>query len=219
MKKIIDSIPLRDQVVEIVHQMIFDGELKSNEKISERQISTMLQVSTTPVKEAFRVLQAEGFITCYPRKGSYVSGNIIEHLKQIAYLRSAIDGVAVYFAALYATKEEIKKCEAILEEAGELIRSQKSPDEISKMNDEFHSVLRNSAHNEYISNLGENIRSIDNLLRKAINKVDYKNLQDRQNEHQAILNAVRKGDSSLAEQLMIKHVRNAPIDVFDGVNR
>jgi len=211
MKEIVDSVPLRDQVVDIIHQMILNGELKSNEKISERKISSMLKVSTTPVKEAFRILQVEGLISSSPRKGSFVSADVVEHLKQIVYLRSAIDGVAANFAARYATDDEIQKMQAILDCVEPLIASQKNADLISKKNDEFHNVLRNAAHNGYVVNLGENLRSIDNSIRSVINKVDYRKIKDRHEEHKAILEAVKKRDGDLAERLMIQHVREAPV--------
>ena len=211
MKEIIDSVPLRDQVVDIIHQMILNGELKSHEKISERKISSMLKVSTTPVKEAFRVLQVEGLIVSAPRRGSFISSDVLGHLKQIVYLRSAIDGVAANFAARYATKEEIQDMQSILDCVEPLITSRKEVDLISRKNDEFHNVLRNASHNGYVIHLGENLRSIDNSIRNVVNQIDYKNIQDRHAEHIAILQAVKKRDSELAERLMVQHVREAPV--------
>lgn len=58
-EQIIESKPLREQVADIVRGMILRGEIKAGEQISERTIGQMLHVSTTPVKEAFRSLQAE----------------------------------------------------------------------------------------------------------------------------------------------------------------
>ena len=211
MKEIVDSVPLRNQVVDIIHQMILNGELKSNEKISERKISSMMQISTTPVKEAFRILQVEGLISSSPRKGSFISSDVVEHLQQIVYLRSAIDGVAANFASRYATDGEIQEMQAILDYVEPLIASQENADLISKKNDEFHNILRSAAHNGYVVNLGENLRSIDNSIRSVINKVDYRNIKDRHEEHKAILEAVKSKNGDLAERLMIQHVREAPV--------
>ena len=55
--RIVEAIPIREQVADIIRKMIVNGELKADQQISEREISQMLMVSTTPVKEAFRVLQ------------------------------------------------------------------------------------------------------------------------------------------------------------------
>lgn len=71
--RIVEAIPIREQVADIIRKMIVNGELKADQQISEREISQMLMVSTTPVKEAFRVLESEGLLYSIPRKGSYIS--------------------------------------------------------------------------------------------------------------------------------------------------
>lgn len=72
---IVEAAPIRDQVADILRKRIISGDLANGEKLSERQISAELNISTTPVKEAFRLLQAEGLIYTLPRKGSFVSAN------------------------------------------------------------------------------------------------------------------------------------------------
>ena len=96
---IVEAAPIRDQVADILRKRIISGDLANGEKLSERQISAELNISTTPVKEAFRLLQAEGLIYTLPRKGSFVSANASEHAYQVMLLRSSIDGVAAYLAA------------------------------------------------------------------------------------------------------------------------
>ena len=79
---IVEAAPIRDQVADILRKRIISGDLANGEKLSERQISAELNISTTPVKEAFRLLQAEGLIYTLPRKGSFVSANASEHAYQ-----------------------------------------------------------------------------------------------------------------------------------------
>ena len=55
---IVEAAPIRDQVADILRKRIISGDLANGEKLSERQISAELNISTTPVKEAFRLLQA-----------------------------------------------------------------------------------------------------------------------------------------------------------------
>ena len=53
---IVEAAPIRDQVADILRKRIISGDLANGEKLSERQISAELNISTTPVKEAFRLL-------------------------------------------------------------------------------------------------------------------------------------------------------------------
>ncbi len=91
--RIVESKPLRDQVADIVREMILKGQFKAGQQISERSIGQMLNVSTTPVKEAFRSLQAEGLIYTRPRRGSFVSEITIEDMLEIAFMRSALEAL------------------------------------------------------------------------------------------------------------------------------
>ena len=93
------------------------NEIVGGMRISEREISEMLNVSTTPVKEAFRMLEREGILISIPRKGTVVAELPKEKLKTITIIRSSLEGTAALFAALYATKDEIKIMEDSLNDA------------------------------------------------------------------------------------------------------
>lgn len=206
--QIIEAIPLREQIADIVRRMIISGELESEQKISERQIGTLLNVSTTPVKEAFRMLQAEGLIYSVPRKGSFVSSHSKQSLMQYSYMRSALDGIAAYFAAQFATEEDIAYMKAELAESRKLIIEHGNSEEISKHNYQYHLRVRLSTKNEFLVNITSMITDVDNSIRQIVNKTDFEELMMRQEEHEAILDAIVRKDSEKAEQLMVAHVRN-----------
>ena len=98
-EKIVETVSLRDQMTEIIRKMIIRGELAENEPISERKLSLQFGISTTPIKEALRMLQAEGLVYVKPRSGTYVSEVSRDKLIQICYMRASLEGVAAYFAA------------------------------------------------------------------------------------------------------------------------
>lgn len=207
MREIVESLPIRDQVADIIRQMIISGELLAGQKISERQISTQLNVSTTPVKEAFRSLQAEKLIITIPRKGSFISDHSKENLKEITYIRSAMDGVAAYFAAAKASKAQIAEMKEILKKARTIIEQKGDSEELAKCNEQFHALLREASNNQYISSLASSFLQIDSSIRKVANVVDSDRLMIRQQEHERILQAIENGDSKGVEQLMVEHIR------------
>lgn len=206
-KKIVQVSSLRNQAADIIRSRIFKGEMKSGEKLSERHLSVELGISTTPIKEAFRLLQSEGLIVTVPRKGSYVSENVSGGIVQFTFLRSAIEGVAAYFAAKYATKEQIANMQKFLDEANALIKLKDISADITSLNESFHEEIRNSAKNLQIMQLGSNMQVIDELLRKRVNLQDLHGIKIRHKEHQDILNLIKKHNSEDAETLMVKHVR------------
>lgn len=216
---IVEAIPLRDQVADIVRRMILGGELKANDPISERAISQRLRVSTTPVKEAFRILQTEGLLYVKPRRGSYVSNLFSDFMIQVVFMRGALEGVAAYFAAIYATPEEIERIEDVLHEAGEVVHASADVLEISKFNRTFHSLLRSASRNEYLISLLNSMCSIDKTFRELSLVAEDDEPARAHNEHLGILAALKERNSEEIEKRMVAHVRRIALLVVEKNKR
>ena len=217
--QIIESKPLRDQVADIVRGMILSGELKAGEQISERNIGQMLNVSTTPVKEAFRSLQAEGLIYTRPRRGSFVAEISIDSMLQIAFMRSSLEGVAAYYAALTITDEQVKELRSILNTSEILLASGDLEgninEKIHQYNMLFHSNIRKVCGNSYLNNQIETLRTIDYRFRKISHMEYIEEPVAAHQEHKAILEALNDRDPVLSEQRMVSHIRRVATFVVD----
>ena len=101
------SLPLNEQVADILRHQILSGEFKKGQKISERQISSQLNVSTAPVKNAIRTLNIEGLLQSIPHKGTFVSDISHSNLIQQIHLRSVIEGTAAYWGTKNITNDDL----------------------------------------------------------------------------------------------------------------
>ena len=212
---IVEAVPIRDQVADILRKRIISGDLANGERLSERQISAELNISTTAVKEAFRLLQAEGLIYTLPRKGSFVSANASEHAYQVMLLRSSIDGVAAYLAAKRINEELYNAIEDPLMKAEKLINKGADDGEaISQYNDQFHMAIREASGNEQVIAMGNNLSSIDKSLRRLINR-DSTLMKSRHSEHKQILECIRRGSCEEAEMAMVHHIRKANMPLLN----
>ena len=211
---IIEQVSIRDQVADILRQHIISGKLKPDERLSERQISLQLNVSTTPIKEALRMLQSEGLIYTLPRRGSFVSSGYKEQIYQTILLRSAVDGVAAYLAAKSHDEASLKTISEPLMCAEELIESGSNDfEKISLYNDQFHEAIREATKGTQIINLGRNLRALDNSIRKLVNAGNLSAVKSRHLEHLSILSAIRDGEAEKAEDLMVNHIRNHSLKI------
>ncbi|MGI6029531.1 MAG: GntR family transcriptional regulator [Candidatus Heteroscillospira sp.] len=214
-EKIVEAVPLREQVANIIRKMIITGELQAGSPISERQISQSLGVSTTPVKEAFRILESEGLMYAIARKGSFISSFPKKNMLQIVFMRSSLEGVAAYFAALNADEADIAEMEEALACSGRIVAEDVLSTEIAVHNEIFHDCLRSSSKNEYLVSLIRNMRSVDSAVRTVAATSDHEEPPRAQKEHLAILDAIKQRDSARAEQLMVAHVRRVGEFVLD----
>ena len=80
--------PLRELVCETIRQAIVDGVFSPGERLMEIQLADEMGVSRTPVREAIRKLELEGFVVMIPRRGTYVADISIKDINEVYEIRS-----------------------------------------------------------------------------------------------------------------------------------
>jgi DNA-binding GntR family transcriptional regulator len=86
---------LPDQLADQLAIMIAKGELKPGQRIFEKKICEMKGVSRIPVREALRLLQAQGVVRTEPNRGTYVTGFTVDELHEMFQLRLAVERIAL----------------------------------------------------------------------------------------------------------------------------
>lgn len=196
--------PIREVVLESLREAIINGHFKPGDHLVERELAKKMGISTTPIKEAMRVLEYEGLVTRIPRKGTYVSENVNTTIKEILLLRASLEGLAAKLAALKATEEQIARLEALLKQMDVLSRN-KNNTELTKLNSEFHNLITEMCQNRMITNILKTIRSFDLAFRKRALQHD-EQIDKGFAEHKGIFEAIIAHQPELAEQRMKEHI-------------
>ena len=97
--------PLREVVFETLRDAIRKGILKPGERLMEIHLAEQLGVSRTPVREAIRKLELEGYVIMMPRRGTYVSNLSIKDINEVFEIRTSLDSLASGLAAERITDE------------------------------------------------------------------------------------------------------------------
>lgn len=205
---IIQAVPIREQVANIIRKQIITGELKTNQQLIERELSKELDISTTPIKEAFRILESEGLLYTVSRKGSYVANIDKNNLAEIVHVRSAFEGMIAFFAVPKLTEEEIATMGRLIAEIEPFVQSEQ-PEKIQPLANEFHDIIRCACKNAYLLKTLYNMEAVDAALMElhVMSSNRKKLLRKNHEEHVAIFEAVRSRDAALAEKLMREHKR------------
>lgn len=114
--------PLREVVSETLRKAIKDGVLKPGERLMEIQLAEELGVSRTPIREAIRKLELEGFVVMVPRRGTYVADISLKDIAQVFEIRSALEQLSAGLAAERITPDELEDLERILVEVNGYIQ-------------------------------------------------------------------------------------------------
>lgn len=209
--------PLRELVLEAIREAIKNGSLQPRERLMEIQLADELGVSRTPVREALRKLELEGFIVMVPRKGAYVSDLTMKDVADVFEIRTALEGLAAALAAERITEDELETMERLLVEKGEAINL----DDIGKLvvvDTKFHEAMYQASRNERLSAIISNLREQIQRFRLTSLSIPGRK-EDSLREHRNLLEAIQARDIQLARQLAQEHIENAENVLIDSLKK
>src|SRR5512142_244050 len=112
MKNIEKHLTLRERILETIRDAIISGALKPGEKVAEPELAERYGISRTPIREAFRQLESEGYLTVIPRRGAVVSEFSQKDVEDFYAIKSILEGYAARQACIKLTDRELDKLQA-----------------------------------------------------------------------------------------------------------
>ncbi len=199
--------PLREVVCETLREAIRGGVLKPGERLMEIQLAEELGVSRTPVREAIRKLELEGYVIMMPRRGTYVANLSIRDVNEVFEIRTTLDSLASGLAAERITDEELERLERLLVLIGEYIE-QNDMDKIVETDMEFHDILYQASRNARLVGIIYNLR--EQLTRFRSTSMSYPGrLKETLEEHIRIVEAIAQGNVELAQKAAEDHMEKS----------
>ena len=199
--------PLREVVCESLRDAIRKGILKPGERIMEIKLAEELGVSRTPVRDAIRKLELEGYVVMMPRRGTYVADMSIRDINEIFEIRTALESLSNGLAAEHITEDELEHLQRLLVIIGGYIK-EGDMDKIVETDIEFHDLLYHAARNNRLVGIISNLR--DQLTRFRTLSMSYPGrLEATLDEHRAIVEAIANGDGRSARKAAEHHMENS----------
>ena len=204
MSKILASRPLYEEVADQLRVRIFAHELAPGTWIDEQTLAKEFGISRTPLREAIKVLAAEGLITMKLRRGAYVTEVNRGDLEQIFTILSLLEGQAAKEAATKAQEKDLNALDDMhlrLEKAA----ADRNLDQFFEVNVRFHERIIAIANNPWMTGVITDLRKVLKLQRKdSLSRTG--RLQSSLSEHREILKALLERDPIAAEQAMRTHL-------------
>ena len=208
------AAPLAEQVYRSLREAIVEGRLRPGDRLVESEVASLLGVSRTPVREAFRRLQQEGFITVEGR-GAEVTKLTKRDILEIYACRRVLEGLAAHLAARHRTEEDLVAMAEALDRAEQAIAAG-CMDEAVRWNIAFHDHLIRAAGNVHLGRLMETLRTYALQYRTVALHLRPRPLSVVE-EHRRIYEAIAQGEGPWAEALMKMHIANDMRTVEDGL--
>ncbi len=195
---------LYEEVAELLRQRIFRRELEPGSWIDELKIAEAYGISRTPLREALKVLAAEGLVTMKVRRGAYVTEVNEKDLVDIYHLLGLLESDAAAAVARAATPEQLQELQALHAELEAAATGTPDRERFFELNERFHLRLLEIADNRWRSQMVGDLRKVMKLNRHH-SLFKSGRITESLAEHRAILAALLARDAEAARQEMQKH--------------
>ena len=207
-------IAASDEIAELLRDAIISGELKPRERLIEMDLSARYNVSRTPIREAIRNLEAAGLVTVIPYKGAIVSDVDVEEIHAIYEVRATLEGMATRLATPNMTPELLDELDRLIREMERSAEAEQAT-EFTRLNDAFHKSIFNRCGNKVLAGIIDDLLDRSVIFRRAASR-SRRNIVNTIQTHREILEAMRRGDAALAQQVAERHVRLFLTRELDG---
>ena len=190
------------KVYDHIYQEILTGERPLGSAISEADVSAKLSVSRSPVREALKILQSEGLVTCYPERGTFVTDITSQDIEEIFDLRELFETFALKNTCKYMP---IEQCNLIEQELLSLDQNTE-PEIYYQANSRIHTAIIHFSGNKRLIRYYKLIMA-QNAIINRISSMTPTHFRNSTQYHLDIIRAIRNRDEEKAREVLLTHLR------------
>ncbi len=201
---VVSGLPLAINIFIKLREEILQGMLKNGEKLTEQRICNKYNVSRTPVREAFRLLEQEGLIAMIPNRGAFVTGFEEQDVADMYEMRKVYEVLAFEWAIERITQEELEEIRNVYE-LMEFYTHKKEYEKSSEQNVHFHELLYRASHNRLLTQILTSYQYYTKQFQIS-SEIKYDHMEDLLKEHYEILQALETKDAPRGIAVIKKHL-------------
>lgn len=211
----IAPVALYEEVADRLRQRIYSGDLKPGQRIDEKVLADHYGISRTPMREALKVLRAEGLVELVPRRGCFVADLKRQDLDEIFPVMALLEGRCAFEAVRKATPADIKRLDRIHAKL-EKYAAANDRSRYYETNYLFHQTVQELAGNAWLQRITSELRKFLKLLRGRQLEVPGRLAQSLA-EHRLLMAAFHNRNPAAAEKIMHDHLmrQRAALAKFD----
>lgn len=202
----IHTTALYQEVAARLRERIYAQDLPPGVPIDEQSLAEEFGISRTPMREALKVLHAEGLVVLEPRRGCFVTELDRQDIDEMFPLMALLEGRCAYEAVRKANDIDIQKIEELHNEL-EKSAAEGDVEKYFDLNCEFHELVQEMAKNKWLERTTKDLRKFLKLMRGRQLYLPGR-LQQSLAEHRMLLAAFQSHNYAAAEKIMHDHLIN-----------
>lgn len=210
MKQAAGTATVAHRVYTVVKERIIDGGYGPGARLTEQQIAREFDTSRTPVREAMRLLAADGFVVFKPNSGTLVRSWSPAQIREIFELRVLIEGEIAGLAALKISADQIARLRALQDdmESGGADTSETNAARLGPLNREFHRVIAQASRSERLVSTLANAIEMP-IVQRTFRSYSSGQLRRSFGQHRELIDAFDAHDAAWAQSVMSCHIHCA----------
>lgn len=206
--------PLKDLVYLELKHKILTGEIVSQTRLMEIDLSEKMNVSRTPIREAIKKLSDDGLVKIVPRRGAYVANISIKDMLDVFEVREDMEGFAAKLAAQRINEEQKEELSRIAAEYDAALDTPEDKETIIEMDEKLHNFIVSCCGNGTLSELVKYVQELS-LRFRYLYYNDYSLYKSTSEQHHRIVEAIKNGRADEARKEADAHVKSLKEFVFD----
>ena len=210
---------LGEDVAERLRLAILHGELSPGQRLREEELGAVLQVSRSPVRDAFTLLEREGLVRPTCNRGVTVVELTRDDLEELFTLRSALEPLAISLAIQRGSADDRAAMDAAIAEMASAFSRRITERDAARLDVEVHDTIYRAAHHQRLTSAWEQIRlpTYWFMLSRNVASPDWREATVR--GHAELVQVINRGDQGAAALAIREHISYAYQRILDSYLR
>lgn len=197
---------LHDEVAKRIRALIQSGALKPRERLNESELSRRFGISRTPLREAIKILTAEGLLESLPNRGAQVASISVQEIEDMLDVIAGLEALAAELACQKADESEIDTIASLTDEMENAFACGEAPAYFD-LNQQIHEQLMEASHNPTLAGLYRNLSTRIQRARFTAHKTP-RQWEIAMDEHRQMVALLRSRNAQGLAALVKAHVRS-----------
>lgn len=215
-KDIISRRSLHGELVDLLHDMVLNNELRPGDKINEQALCSRFGVSRTPLREALKVLASGGLVILEPNRGARVARISPEEVDHLFPIMGALEALSGELACKNISDAAIARIRKMHDQ---MVRhyEKKEPAPYLKLNRQIHEAILDAANNPELTQLFNTVMVRTHAVRFTARKSPAR-WNEAVEDHEKIMDALEKRDGPRLGQLLKEHLYHKASMVHESLD-
>lgn len=204
------DLALSQQIANSMKEEILSGKYPPGVRIRQEDIAEQFGASRSPVREALRILEAEGLINLVAHTGAWISHLSLAECEEMYQLRERIEPLLLRLSIAHISESAIKELQLLSEK----MEATKDVEAFLKLDREFHLLSYSGAETVLVGDMVNRLWNTTQHYRRAYSQMmAASSFKPAHYEHHLLLTAIKKGDAEDAERILFGHIRRTRLEL------